>query len=59
MSIRSFLPVLSTLMVTCGLFSFGIFVFWPLLLIAPGLGAYINSFIFNRVLEKYGLGLLD
>ncbi len=46
-------------MVTCGLFSFGIFVFWPLLLIAPGLGAYINSFIFNRVLEKYGLGLLD
>lgn len=59
MSIRSFLPVLSTLMVSCGLFSFGIFVFWPLLLIAPGLGAYINSFIFNRVLEKYGLGLLD
>lgn len=57
MSVRSFLPVLSTAVVTVAFFSFGIFVFWPLLLVAPGLCAYINSFVFNRVLEKYGLGL--
>lgn len=57
MSIRSFLPILSTVIVTIAFFSFGIFVFWPLLLIAPGLSAYFNSFIFNRVLAKYGLEL--
>lgn len=57
MSIRSFLPLLSTVVVTAAFFSLGIFVFWPLLLVAPGLGAYINSFVFNRMLEKYGLGL--
>ena len=57
MSIRSLLPVLSTVIVTAAFFSFGIFVFWPLLLVAPGLSAYVNSFIFNRVLAKYQLEL--
>lgn len=57
MSIRSLLPVLSTVIVTVAFFSFGIFVFWPLLLVAPGLSAYINSFVFNKVLAKYQLGL--
>lgn len=57
MSIRSLLPVLSTVVVTAAFFLFGIFVFWPVLLIAPGLSAYINSFVFNKVLEKYQLGL--
>lgn len=56
-SLRSFLPVLSTLLVTAGVFSVGIFVFWPLLLIAPGFSAYINSYIFNRILDKYQMGL--
>lgn len=59
MSIRSFLPVLSTVIVTVAFFSFGIFVFWPILLIAPGLSAYINSFIFNKVLASYHLDLPD
>lgn len=59
MGIRNFLPVLSTIAVTAGIFLTGIFAFWPLLLVAPGLSAYINSFIFNRVLTKYHLNLPD
>lgn len=59
MSIRSFLPIFSTMIVTIAFFSFGIFIFWPLLLIAPGLSAYINSFIFNKVLAGYHLDLPD
>lgn len=56
-SLRCFLPVLSTIMVTSAVFSIGIFAFWPLLLIAPGLSAYLNSYIFNRILQKYHLDL--
>lgn len=59
MTIRNFLPVLTTVIVTAAVFLFGVFVFWPILLVAPGLGAYINSFVFNRILEKYHLNLLD
>ncbi len=57
MSIRNFLPVLSTVIVTVAFFAFGLFVFWPVLLIAPGLSAYINSFIYNRIFAGYGLNL--
>lgn len=56
-SFRNFLPVLSALILTVGIFSAGIFLFWPLLLIAPGLAAYLNSFIFHRILGKYHLDL--
>jgi len=59
MVVRNFLPVFSALLVTAGLFLLGIFVLWPVLLIAPGLSAYLNSYLFNRILEKYGLGLPD
>ncbi len=57
MSIRNFLPILSALVLTVGIFSVGIFVFWPLILIAPGLSAYFNSYIFNHILTKYHLNL--
>ncbi len=56
-SFRDFLPILSALILTVGIFSAGLFLFWPLLLIAPGLAAYLNSFIFHRILEKYHLDL--
>lgn len=59
MMIRNFLPVLTTAIVTLAVFLVGIFVFWPLLLIAPGLTAYINSFTFNRIFTKYNLNLPD
>lgn len=59
MSVRNFLPIFSALVVTLGVFLFGIFVFWPLLLIAPGLAAYMNSYLFNRILQKYHLDLPD
>lgn len=51
--LHNLLPVLSALVVTTALFLLGFFVFWPLLLIAPGLAAYWNSFIFNRIFMKY------
>lgn len=57
MTIRNFLPVLTTVIVTAAVFLFGVFLFWPILLVAPGLAAYLNSFVFNRILEKYHLNL--
>ena len=57
LSIRNFLPVLSTLIVTIAIFSIGLFVTWPVLLIAPGVSAYLNSYIFNHILTKYNLNL--
>ena len=57
MGIKNFFPVLSTIVLSLGYYLFGIFVFWPILIVGPGLCAYINSFIFNRILKKYGLTL--
>lgn len=58
-SLRNFLPVFSTILVSIGIYSIGFFVFWPLLLIAPGLSAYLNSFVFNHILNHYKLALID
>lgn len=57
LGLKNFMPVLSTLIVSAGAYLFGVFIFWPVLLIAPGLCAYINSFVFNRILTKYGFAL--
>lgn len=57
MAIRNFLPTLSVIVLTAGMFLAGVFLFWPILLLAPGLSAYINSYVFNRCFEKYGLNL--
>lgn len=58
-SLRNFLPILSTILVSVGFYLVGIFIFWPLLIVGPGLCAYLNSFIFNRILNKYGFALID
>lgn len=57
LTLRNLLPVLSALVVNVAFFAVGIFVFWPVLLVAPGLAAYCNAFIFNRIFDKYGLSL--
>lgn len=57
MALRNFLPVLSALMVTLAFAAVGVLVFWPVLLVAPGLAAYCNSYIMNRIFDKYGLEL--
>lgn len=59
MSIRNIFPVLSAAVVNIGIFAFGIFVFWPILLVAPGLAAYINSYVFNHIFLKYNFNLPD
>jgi uncharacterized membrane protein YesL len=57
LSLRNFLPLLSVILVTAGIFGIGLFLFWPLLLIAPGLSAYLNSYLFNRIFDKHHLSL--
>ena len=56
-TIRNLLPVLSAALVTAAFFLVGVFLFWPVLAVTPGLPAYLNSFIYNRILEKYGFAL--
>jgi uncharacterized membrane protein YesL len=58
-SLKNFLPILSAIVVTMAFFMLGVFVFPPVLLVAPGLSAYLNSFLFQRVFEKYHLNLPD
>lgn len=57
MALKNFLPILSTIILSLGYYAFGIFVFWPILLVGPGLCAYINSYIFNHILNRYGLNI--
>ena len=45
------------LLVTVAFFAVGVFVFWPVLLVAPGLASYCNAFLFNRIFDKYGMTL--
>lgn len=59
MTLRNLLPVLAVLVTTAAFFAVGLFVFWPVLLVAPGLAAYINAFTLNRIFEKYGMSLPD
>lgn len=56
--IRNPLAVLSIALINTATFLFGLFVFWPLLLIAPGLSAYLNSYVINRIFDKYSMDLL-
>lgn len=57
LTLRNLLPVLSALVVNIAFAAVGVFVFWPVLLVAPGLAAYCNSFVFNRIFDKFGLSL--
>lgn len=52
------LPAVAAALITKAAFAaVGVFLFWPLLLLAPGLSAYCNAFLFNRILSKYGFDL--
>lgn len=50
---KNLISVFSYTLFTIGIFAVGIFVFWPILLIAPGLSAYISSYILNHIFMKY------
>ena len=52
------IPAVAAAFITKAAFAaVGVFLFWPLLLLAPGLCAYCNAFLFNRILSKYGFDL--
>lgn len=54
------IPAVAAAFITKAAFAaVGVFLFWPLLLLAPGLCAYCNAFLFNRILSKYGFDLLE
>lgn len=59
MLLHNFLPVLSGVLVMAGFWLVGVFVFAPLLVVVPGLPAYCNSFLYNRILARYGFSLED
>lgn len=56
-AVRNFPGVAAALITKLAFAAVGVFLFWPLLLLAPGLSAYFNSFLFNRILSKYGFDL--
>ena len=55
--IKNPLAVFSVALIHIAMFLMGLFVFWPLLLIAPGFSAYINSYVINHIFKKYSLDL--
>lgn len=55
--VRNPLAAISVALINAAIFLFGIFVFWPLLLIAPGLCAYLNSYVINHIFRKYSMNL--
>lgn len=57
MAVRNFLPAFSAFLVMLAFVLVGLFVFWPVLLVTPGLPAYLSSRLYNRILQKYGFSL--
>ncbi|MBO6166554.1 MAG: YesL family protein [Eubacterium sp.] len=55
--IRNPLASLSVALINISLILLGLFVFWPILLIAPGFSAYLNSYVINRIFDKYSMSL--
>lgn len=55
LALKNFIPVFSYTLLFAGIMLLGIFVFKPVLLIAPGICAYIASFILNRIFAKYDI----
>ncbi len=55
--IKNPLACVSVALITVSVFLFAVFVFWPLLIIAPGLSAYINSYVINNIFHKYSMDL--
>ena len=57
MALRNVMPVRGRADGHRSIFAVGVFVFWPVLLVAPGLASYCNAFLFNRIFDKYGMTL--
>lgn len=55
--IQNPLASISVGLINIAMFLFGIFIFWPILLIAPGLSAYLNSYVINHIFRKYSMNL--
>lgn len=54
-SIKNFSWVLLMLVLTICVIAVGVFVFWPVLLVAPGIIAYAHAFILEWIIfPKYG-----
>lgn len=53
--IRNFLPVLAGVIIIVAFILVGVFVFWPLLVITPGMAAYLNSLLYKQILNRYNL----
>lgn len=56
---QNFLPILAGVMVMAGFVLVGLFVFKLILMVVPALPAWINSRMYNRILERYHLNLVD
>ena len=55
--IRNAVLLFSAVVITAAVFYAALFYVWILIIIAPGLSAFLNSFIINRIFEKYHLNL--
>lgn len=59
MVVQNFMPIFTGVIVYAGFLGAGLFLFWPLLVLFPGMPAYLNSLLYNRILAKYHLNLVD
>ncbi len=57
MSIRDAALLFSAVVITAAIFYAALFHVWILVIIAPGLSAFLNSYIINRIFLKYHLNL--
>ena len=55
--IRNAVLLFSAVVITAVIFYVALFHVWILAIIAPGLSAFLNSYIINRIFEKYHLNL--
>ena len=55
--IRNGILLFSAVVITAVIFYIALFQVWILVIIAPGLSAFLNSYIINRIFEKYHLNL--
>ena len=55
--IRNAVLLFSAVVITAVIFYAALFHAWILVIIAPGLSAFLNSYIINRIFEKYHLNL--
>ena len=57
MCIRNAVLLFSAVVITAVIFYIALFRVWILIIVAPGLSAFLSSYIINRIFEKYHLNL--